>query len=225
MFRQLRAVIFIVPLLILMSTKLYADTRYYALVFASFNKSNPRWDTHSFASFVKVEDNRVLEKIDISWLPYNFDIHIFDLVHTYKGNNFTLAETLRWIESNNFVVERTNLLPINRRLFDLAKNQASKLNLDLYKYKVINVLSRTVGNKNYLNCLQAIGSIDPSINWQDWTSKRGREATYLWIKTYRKALLTFDPYEESMVDDQEQVILNQIFTDSFIPDLIKKPSS
>jgi hypothetical protein len=105
-------------------------------------------------------------------------------------------------------------MAIDETFFSLAKTQARKLESGFYSYKVINMFSRTFLKGMAINCVQAIGLIDPNVSWPDWSTARGRSATYLWLEKYGYT-------KAESLEEDHQVILNQVFSNSFIPEIIE----
>ncbi len=210
----------ILVLIFLLSYNAFSQ-QHYVTVFDSHLEIDPQNETHSFAVFFKInpETNEILETQTISWLPENLDVEVFDFVNSKRGKNFSLKETLEWTAGNKrkILVERTHFIPIDQKLYDLAREMTKKLNNQEYLYKVINVISRGILRRNILNCLQALGAIDSDISWNYFTTKRGQNATLLWLKSYRRYFLPY-PYipiglENSLLRnlvDQNDVLLNDV---------------
>lgn len=144
-------------------TRVPAASKYYMVIFASQTEPPRPRTSHTFATFVKVNDaaganqETPPQSHTISWMPATGNIVIVRLAPE-AGKNFTLDESLRWAAELNSRVTAWGPFEIQKTLFDSALQQIERLNSGQMSYKAVD--SRFRGG-TVVNCIHAVSDIAP----------------------------------------------------------------
>lgn len=135
--------------------------RYYMMVFASEATPNLPRLSHSFAAFIKVQEQETgsiatwpVEIHTISWMPATLDVHL--LRAPESGVNLSLPASLNLAASNGTPVFAWGPFEIQRGLYERARAQITRLNSGEVSYKVLDTRFRP---NQATNCIHAISDI------------------------------------------------------------------
>jgi hypothetical protein len=133
-----------------------ARDAYFAVVFGAQRPyiKVPRY-SHSFASFLHLRADGVLEAFSISWLPRTGEIRPLWL-EPEEGRNYTLPETLRFCEENRMVTARWGPYQVQPDLWNRALWQKARLESGQVLYQAFDGGSL---DGQVSNCLHAISSL------------------------------------------------------------------
>jgi len=132
-----------------------AEDCYYLVMFA-FDKGPlcPK-NSHTFAAFVKVSEQKQLEVVTISWLPTTLQVVVLR-PHPEPGGNLTLTASLAQAAPNGACITAWGPFQIDGELFDRARCQAARLDSGCVAYIALDCLWRRCGA---LNCIHAVSDI------------------------------------------------------------------
>lgn len=152
-------------------------TVYYFYLFAYEGAKNKAKDSHTFASFVRVDPNKKQYWSTISWLPRHFsetkEICIFqDLIEAAKfeigrnpcgpeeGFNYSLSETLQLAQETQKKVTAWGPYKIDKSFYNLGIERIRNLNSGTVKYLADD--RKTRRNGTAINCMHAVSDIGGS---------------------------------------------------------------
>jgi len=136
-----------------------ADNRYYIMMFAS-QRDNPKLPrfAHTFATFVHIGNTGGKERIEahtISWLPQTLDV--VPRLRPEPGKNFDLKATLTWAERDGQRVIAWGPFQIDKKLYELAREQVERLNKGGIAYRMVDGKLRS---PEVMNCIHAVSDLD-----------------------------------------------------------------
>lgn len=135
--------------------------KYFMTVYGSQRAFNPPKYSHTYASFkhrLFHPDGSVVDsEFAISWLPHDGVIN--PLGPPEKGRNYSLAETVAWLDGKGSDIRWTSgETEINADLFHSASARFSELNAGSLKYVMIDsIFSRP---HQASNCIHALSDIE-----------------------------------------------------------------
>ena len=139
---------------------------FFVTLFATETRINFPATSHSFATFVAIKNDRIVEEVTISWIPApgyfrrNYSLPRF---LTVPGKNYTvLDETVSLYEDHEFTVH--GALEVTPELFMRAKNRIKYLDSGAAEYKglILSEIDRESSLDNMpakLECIHAISDI------------------------------------------------------------------
>ncbi len=143
---------------------LWAEERYFILIFGSQAAAPAPRTSHTFASFVKASTDGAdiskakLELKTISWLPTTLAINW--RLAPEPGRNLDLEATLSWTKRLNSHVSLWGPYEINRELFELAQQKSTRLEDGSVSYRIFNTSMRPGGVVS--NCIHAVCDVAPA---------------------------------------------------------------
>lgn len=154
-----------------------ASSTYHLVLFAVEGEENYPKDSHSFASFVYVDEQDQQHWATISWLPETFadegEVCAFDDIGDAIGDTIwgspcdpVVGKNYSVRESIDFALERGKKLAIWRPIFippelhTFAKQRIKYLNSGVVKYVADDRNTRK--REEAINCIHAIGDMDES---------------------------------------------------------------
>jgi len=142
--------------------------------------------SHSFATFVQVEDNKIEEEYTISWVaPYGVRI----LAPPEPGQNWSLQETLNKASEDGLRVMAWGPFRVSEEGYKKAKEkyfalEAAEANQSIL-YKAVDRRSRRFDSQPAINCIHAISDLaDPNLATG---SICGNEASRIIVEEFVKA--------------------------------------
>ncbi|MCI0684619.1 MAG: hypothetical protein L0Y71_21120 [Gemmataceae bacterium] len=142
-----------------------SEERFYVVFFASQNSNNQAPQSHTFATFLRINaaegspnggPDETSETATISWLPANGSIRI--LQGPVAGRNFTLSESLAWAQARGLRTTARGPFEINKQVYDRALQQKERLESGAIAYKM---LDRRFRPNVATNCIHAVSDILP----------------------------------------------------------------
>jgi len=115
-------------------------------LYAYESSLNRAVNSHIFVDFVCNGEHHT-----ISWMPASLRIRL--LGNAEKGVNLTLMQTIGLAKIRRAKIYKYGPYLVHPKFYEYAINQEKKLKLGRVKYKC------TSGNKNEMNCIQAVTSI------------------------------------------------------------------
>ena len=155
----------------------YAFTAY-----AWENGRNAALQSHTFATFDRLQGGQVVERLCISWGPDRKPLAPPGLLVSVRGRNRSLEETLAAAKSARLAVYAAGPYPSSPDLFYRAKARVAQLNSGQWRYVVLDG-----GHDRYAtNCIGAVLSIFPGPPRTG--TLHGRQATEAVVKHFRNYL-------------------------------------
>lgn len=114
--------------------------------------------SHTFASFIRTDGDRVSSQVDISWLPapgYFRNGLEMPPLRIVPGQNYSLSQTLGFAAGLNQPVRRFGPYAISPELFAAAVRQSESLASGRVAYKMLDGGSRP----GAINCIHAVTDI------------------------------------------------------------------
>lgn len=133
-----------------------ADESYYLVMFASAREDIFRVPAHSFATFVKAVDGRVVEVHTISWLPCNPQVGTAFHLHPEPGKNLDLQATFHYVLDQEQKITAWGPYLIKPDLYARAVAQQNRLETGQVRYKAIDTGYR---REAVSNCIHAISDL------------------------------------------------------------------
>lgn len=132
----------------------------YVITFSYQNAFNRPNKSHTAATFFLVEADRVVDQVDISWLPQsNYFVGRsgaeVPTLRQVPGANYALAQSFDFAERLGEALLRFGPYETTLSLFDRAKAQRRRLNSGAIDYKMLDRGSRPQG----LNCIHAVTDV------------------------------------------------------------------
>jgi hypothetical protein len=160
------------------------EARYFVVVFASQADSGELSLNHTFATFVKVTEEKPdhPEIHTISWLPENLEIVVWRRFPEPR-KNFDLKTTLKWAKSVGAKVMYWGPYEIKKELYDMALQQEEKLTGGKVAYKVLDRRSRPQANS-----VHAVADVDDKHEILLTGTASGAEASALVVDHFQKWL-------------------------------------
>jgi hypothetical protein len=136
-----------------------AEARYFVVVFASQADWGELSLNHTFATFVKVTEEKPdhPEIHTISWLPENLEIVVWRRFPEPE-KNFDLKTTLKWAKSVGAKVMYWGPYEIKKELYDMALQQEEKLTGDKVTDKDLQAVADIVNKDGILLAGTAAGA-------------------------------------------------------------------
>lgn len=161
----MRRVLFTCLCCLVFIPSVYAEERYYAVLFASQDSSNQaRW-SHTFATFLKIDRDddprngaqwESAQSVTISWMPASGSIRI--LQRPVAGRNYTLQESLAWAEQRGLYTTMRGPFEIDKDVYDRAIRQRNRLESGAIAWKA---LDRRFRPGAACNCIHAVSDVLP----------------------------------------------------------------
>lgn len=123
--------------------------------------------SHSFALFVKVDDQRRVEHVPISWLPRDLQLRINDGPEV--GTNLDIPATFNIIQSRGYRWQKYGPYEIQEGLYRRAEARVEQV---LRPRKML-YEARPQNRKNATNCIHAISDLDTDRGWLNTGRLRG----------------------------------------------------
>lgn len=157
---------------------------YYMVMFGSQTPENTARTSHTFATFVRMDDGELTEELTVSWLPapgYFGPEYRMPPVAIVPGKNYTLDETIRFSPRR-----RTSFwgpYEISAALYERAARRVAYLDRGVTSYKMMNLARgrlRDAPLRNQpggaINCIMAVsdigGFLDTGTAWGVDASRR-----------------------------------------------------
>jgi hypothetical protein len=172
------------------SSSLFAEDRYYMMVFGSQSEPNVPRMTHVHALFVQVSldkwgSQRVQEQHGISWLPKSLAVEPLRRT-TEPGVNLSIAESNRLYASMGSQVAMWGPFQIKKELYDMAVKQAELLNRNEIDYICLDWRYRGAGASN---CHHAVSDLDTTQPPLNTGTARGHGAAVLVVQHFARYIV------------------------------------
>lgn len=137
------------------------ETRYYMIMFAQDGDFDLPRQSHTFATFIKVEPQphpakpRIVEVHTISWYPTDERVRA-TRSDIQVGKNLDLHSTLQLAARSNYRVSAWGPYQIHQGLYDRAVIQKKRLESGMYWYRAFDYGYR---GRNVVNCYHAVSDI------------------------------------------------------------------
>ena len=145
---------------------LQAEERYFVVLFASQSPDASPRQSHTFATFLKVDIGKpdkdgeipteTMESATISWLPDNGRIRL--LARPEAGRNVGLKESLAWAKDNGLSTSARGPFEVSRDIYERAVEQKKRLESGAVAYKAIDLRYRPSAA---VNCIHAVSDVIP----------------------------------------------------------------
>jgi len=166
---------------------LFADDRYYMLMFASQGEANAPALSHTYAVFVKTPAaaHTISEVRCISWLPSSLRIQLLRL-RPEPGKNLSLEETNRWARDLDAQITMWGPFQIKKVLYDMAVLQAERLNRKELGYKALDWRFREGAA---VSCSHAVSDLDTTQPLLETGPAHGNEASLMVLHHFQRYMI------------------------------------
>lgn len=135
--------------------------RFFLLLFGSDAGKLRPGRTHTWATYVKAEGERVVDQSTISWLPADRHINAGRPLRPEAGVNLGLQATLRWVHDDKQKVTLFGPYETDAARFATAQTEAALLESGRVNYRAAS--SPSGMPPGLANCITAVGSVEPAV--------------------------------------------------------------
>jgi hypothetical protein len=189
------------------------DEKFYVLIFGSQSKPKIPRLTHTWATFVRVQQHGAaqgaeIEHHTISWLPATLEIHLLDF-HVEKGYKLHLHETFQTVLKNQERVCEWGPYECRPRLYYRSLVQKEFLESGQIGYQCVDDIGEAARKGNGCDCIHAVTDMDPLFTRSRYPLRRfGDVASEFLVKQVWERDLLIHP-EQTHDWLQEPLGLNQ----------------
>lgn len=149
--------------------------RYFLLLFGSDAGPLRPGRTHTWATYVRAEGERVADSLTISWLPADLHVNPGRPLKPEAGVNLGLHETLKWVRDGGQRVTLFGPYETDAARFAVAQTERDLLDGGRVSYRAA---SSPFGMPPGLaNCITAVGSVEPAVARRLPVRQFGRRGT------------------------------------------------
>jgi hypothetical protein len=150
-------------------------TDFYLLLFGSDAGPLRPARTHTWATYVKAADRRILAQVTVSWFPADLAVNPGRAFRPEAGVNLSLADTFRVVAEQKQAATAFGPYRIDEARYAVAETERELLESGKVSYRAASAPRGMPAG--LANCVTAVGSVEPAVGRKLGLFQFGRRGT------------------------------------------------